>query len=584
MPKTVLPLAALAALLALPAPAAAAAAKDDDSLLKALVDELQRSQTNLKAKGDEPLYYLSYRVSDGRWFVDSASFGAIEDFSGGDESTAGRARRLYVAARVGSRQLDNTHKVRGSFGWGDRYYERTQLPIEDDLGALQIALWKETDRAYKGAAKQLIKVKANKRVKVEEEDNADDFSEEKPTVSLGKKASDTFDRKAWKEKLKRASALFKTHPLILNSQVSLQGGSWTHYFVDSEGSRVREPRFFVRIMIAATVKSEDGMDLELYDELDADRPEALPTEAQIETKVRDLIARIETLRTAPVVEPYSGPAIITNRAAAVFFHEIFGHRVEGHRQKDDDEGHTFTKKVGQRIVPEFISVVDDPTQKFFGKTPLNGAYQYDDEGVASQKVSLVESGVLKSFLMGRTPIAKFPKSNGHGRAQPGAEPVARQGNLLVQSAKQMPYADLRKQLIAEVQKRGKPYGLVFQEISGGFTMTRTGDLPQAFKVLPLIVHRVYADGRPDELVRGVDLVGTPLQSLENILATGDDYSVFNGFCGAESGFIPVSAVAPSLLLSEIEVERRAKGADRPPLLAPPLSAPAAATPVAKEVK
>lgn len=583
MRKTVLSLlAALVALATLPAPAAAAG-KDDDALLKALVDELGRSMTNLKSQGDEPLYYLSYRVSDGRWFVDSASFGAIEDFSGGDEATAGRARRLYVSARVGSRQLDNTHKVRGGFGWGDRYYERTALPIEDDPAALQIALWKETDRAYKMAAKQLIKVKANKSVKVEEEDRADDFSEEKPSVSLGKKASDGFDRKAWKEKLKKASALFKGHPRILHSQVSLQGGSWTHYFVDSEGGRVREPRFFVRIMIAGTVKSDDGMDLELYDELDADRVEALPTDAQMEAKVKGLIARLETLRAAPVVEPYSGPAIITNRAAAVFFHEIFGHRVEGHRQKDEEEGHTFTKKVGQRIVPEFISVLDDPTQKFYGKTPLNGAYQFDDEGVAAQKVSLVESGVLKGFLMGRTPIANFPKSNGHGRAQPGAAPVARQGNLIVQSAKQMSYPDLRKQLVAEVQKRGKPYGLVFQEISGGFTMTRTGDLPQAFKVLPLIVMRVYADGRPDELVRGVDLVGTPLQSLENILATGDDYSVFNGFCGAESGFVPVSAVAPSLLLKEIEVERRAKGQDRPPLLPSPLEQPAAA-PAAKEVK
>ncbi|MBI5546259.1 MAG: peptidase U62 [Deltaproteobacteria bacterium] len=579
MPKALTLLSLAALLSATPTGALAKERLADDPLMKAMVDELERSRTNLQAKGDEPLYYLSYRVSDGRWFVDSASFGAIEDYSGGEEETSGRARRLFVSARVGSRALDNTHKVRDSFGW-DNYYDRAQLPIEDDPAALQIALWKETDRAYKAAARQLIKVKANKQVKVQEEDSADDFSTEKPNVFLGKKAGETtFDRKAWKERLKRLSALFKAYPLILHSQITLQGGSWTHYFVDSEGSLIREPRFFVRIMMAGAVKSDDGMDLDLYDEVDASAPDKLPTEALLEARVKTLIERLHALRQAPVVEPYTGPAIITNRAAAVFFHEIFGHRVEGHRQKDADEGRTFTKKVGQRIVPEFISVLDDPTQKVFGATPLNGHYLYDDEGVPSQKVPLVESGVLKGFLLGRTPIANFSKSNGHGRAQPGSAPVARQGNLIVQSTRQVSFAELRKQLIEEAKKRGKPYGLVFHEIPGGFTMTRTGDLPQAYKVLPLVVTRVYADGRPDELVRGVDLVGTPLTSLESILATGDDFDLFNGFCGAESGFVPVSAVAPSLLLSEIEVERRAKGHDRPPLLPPPLLP----VPVAKEV-
>ncbi len=559
-------------------PAAAVSAQpklEDDRLMKAMVDELTRSRTNLQAKGEEPLYYLAYRVSDGRWWVDSASFGAPEDFESGREQTSGRARRLYVAARVGSPALDNTHKVRGSFSF-DGYYERGPLPIEDDPTALQIALWRETDRAYKAASKQLIKVRANKSVKVEEEDRTGDFTVEKPTVFLGKRAEDSFDRKQWKERLVRLSALFKPHPKILASTVSLQGGSWTHYFVDSEGSRIREPRFFLRVMIAGTVKTDDGMDLELYDELDADAPERMPTEEEVAQRVQALIARLMQLRAAPVVEPYSGPAIITNRAAAVFFHEIFGHRVEGHRQKDEDEGRTFTKKINQRIVPEFISVVDDPTLTTFEKTPLNGHYLYDDEGVAAQRVPLVEAGVLKGFLLGRTPIAGFTRSNGHGRAQPGAAPVARQGNLIVQSARQVPFEKLREQLVAEVKKRGKPYGLVFHEIAGGFTMTRTGDLPQAFKVMPLVVTRVYADGRPDELVRGVDLVGTPLQSLESILATGDDFSVFNGMCGAESGYVPVSAVAPSLLLAEIEVERRAKGHERQPILAPPPVTPAPA--------
>jgi hypothetical protein len=172
--------------------------------------------------------------------------------------------------------------------------------------------------------------------------------------------------------------------------------------------------------------------------------------------------------------------------------------------------------------------------------------------------------------MGRSPIKGFPTSNGHGRAQAGLAPVARQGNLIVSSTSQLPFSQLREKLIAEVKKQGKPFGLIFDDISGGFTQTRAEVQPQAFKVLPLIVKRVYPDGRPDELVRGVDLIGTPLESFEKILATGDDFDVFNGYCGAESGWVPVSAVAPSLLIGQIEVERRKPSHDRPPLLPPPL--------------
>lgn len=571
---------ALVAVLALAAPAAAPAppapaAKEQDSdvLMKALVEGLSSSFKSLKEKSqkDAPLYYLSYRVADGTWFVDSASFGASEDTaSDEDDPTAGRIRYFDVSARVGSTKLDNTHKVRGGLSFDfERGGAGANLPLDDDPLALRIALWRSTDRAYKSAAKQLIKVKANLSVKVEEEDKADDFSLEPARVQIEKKLAVAIDRKEWGERLKRLSAIFKAYPEILRSSVTLQAGGGNFYFVDSEGVRLREPRFFARVMISGQVKADDGMDLELYEDLEAQSPDQLPTEEELRPKVLALIGRLRALRTAPVVEPYSGPAIIMNRAAGVFFHEIFGHRVEGHRQKDADEGHTFTKKVGQHVVPDFISVVDDPTRRTFGSTTLNGYYQSDDEGVAAQKAVLVDAGVLKGFLMDRSPIAGFARSNGHGRAQPGLPPVARQGNLIVSSTRQLSFDRLRAALVDEVKKRGKPYGLIFQDIAGGFTNTRTGGLPQAFKVIPLVVYRVYPDGRPDELVRGVDMVGTPLTSFERILSTGDDFQVFNGFCGAESGWVPVSAVAPSLLIEEIEVEKKSKGHERGPLLPPP---------------
>jgi len=277
---------------------------------------------------------------------------------------------------------------------------------------------------------------------------------------------------------------------------------------------------------------------------------------------------LRDLRKAPVAEPYDGPALLSGRAAAVFFHEVLGHRMEGHRQKDEDEGQTFTKKVNQEVLPTFLSVTDDPTIKELGGVKLSGYYEYDNEGSPAQRVEVIQNGILKNFLMSRMPIKDFSVSNGHGRNQPGLMPTGRQGNLIVTSTKSVPEAELRQKLIDEVKKQGKPYGLYFDDIQGGFTLT-TRSLPQAFQVLPVIVYRVYADGRPDELVRGVDIVGTPLAALTRIVATGDQQHVFNGVCGAESGSVPVSAVAPAMLFSEMEVQKRAHSHERPPILPPP---------------
>ena len=572
MTVRIVPWVALAALFL---PRIAIAAEPDagppDVLLQSLVSEAERASAALKTNDEGPLYYLSYRVHDGTSTSLSASYGALDADVESDDPLAGRVRWLDISARVGTPQLDNTHKLRGSgFDFGGPQGGMSQLPIDDDSDALRLAIWRTTDKAYKRAVKQLIKVKANKMVKVAEADDAADFDQEPAQIHLEPRQTSTLDKKAWAARLKRLSALFKDHPRILNSQIALYSSAWTNYFVDTAGSRIREPQSFARVMISASTKADDGMELNLYRDFEAVQSDGLPTDAVLEDAIQKLIGELEALRTAPVVDPYSGPAIVSNRAAAVFFHEIFGHRIEGHRQKDADEGHTFTHKVGQPVLPAFLSVVDDPTRAKFGDTWLNGHYAFDDDGVPAQSTNLVENGVLKGFLMGRSPITGFAHSNGHGRAMQGLPTVSRQGNLIVTSSKRESFADLRKQLIEEVKRQKKPYGLVFEDISGGFTQTRAAMTPQAFKVLPLVVKRVYPDGRPDELVRGVNLIGTPLESFEKILATGDDDAVFNGYCGAESGYVPVSAVAPSLLLSEIEVERTTPNHDRLPLLPPPL--------------
>jgi len=347
----------------------------------------------------------------------------------------------------------------------------------------------------------------------------------------------------------------------------------TSYFVSSEGSRIVTPRKAARVVVIAATRADDGMDLFRARTFEAETAEGLPSQADMESAVKELGTSLEALRKAPVTEPFNGPAILSGRAAAVFFHEVLGHRLEGQRQRGDDEGQTFTKELNHEVLPPFLSVADDPTRTSFGDTWLSGNYEYDDEGQKARRVDLIQSGVLKTFLMSRLPIASFSESNGHGRAETGHVPTGRQGNLIVTSTKSVSDAELRKELIAEAKRQGKPYGLYFEDISSGFAVTQRSS-PQAFQVIPLVVYRVYVDGRPDELVRGVSIVGTPLASMKRILATGDKPEVFNGECGAESGSIPVSAVAPAMLLSEMETQRQPQGKARPPILPIP-GAPAA---------
>jgi predicted Zn-dependent protease len=338
--------------------------------------------------------------------------------------------------------------------------------------------------------------------------------------------------------------------------------------VSSEGSSIFTPSASTRMVIEAQTRAEDGMDLLRVETFQAPSASGLPGESELAAKIDKMAADLSALRKAPAAEPYDGPALLSGRAAAVFFHEVLGHRLEGHRQRDEEEGQTFTKKVGQEVLPKFLSVIDDPTTREIAGVKLAGNYDFDNEGSPSQPVEVIQNGVLKNFLMSRMPIKNFSQSNGHGRNQPGLMPTGRQGNLIVTSTQTVPESEMRQQLIDEVKKQGKPFGLYFDDIQGGFTLT-TRSLPQAFQVLPVIVYKVYADGRPDELVRGVDIVGTPLAALTRILTTGDQQHVFNGVCGAESGQVPVAAVAPAMLFSEMEVQKRAHEHERPPLLPPP---------------
>ncbi len=532
-------------------------------VLTALQEELQRAQKILKQKGDPAPYLISYQVTETSQTIITAQYGALQN------TDSYRVRLLDVDVRVGEYQLDNTH--RGGGGGGGYSGGGGAIPIsnENDLDAIKSSLWMATDQKYRAAQERLIQIKTDQAVKVEEEDKSADLSREtpqtaiSPTPDIGK-----LDRAEWEKRLKILSAAFNKYPAILSSNVSFNADATTKYLVNSEGAALQHGNTRARLTVYARTKAEDGMELYRFETFDAFTPDKLPNDEVIKTAIEKMAKDLLDLRKAPVIEPFTGPAILSGRASGVFFHEIFGHRIEGHRQKEEDSGQTFTKQVNKQILPTFISVYDDPTLQQLNGTDLNGYYQFDDEGVKAQRVSVVENGILKNFLMSRSPIKNFPNSNGHGRKQPGMRPVGRQGNLLVQASQTVSETKLRELLIAECQKQSKPFGLVFKDISGGFTTTGRS-APQAFQVTPVMVYKVYADGRPDELVRGVDLIGTPLTSFSKIVAASDTTEIFNGVCGAESGWVPVSAISPSILTTQIEVQKKPKSNERLPILPPP---------------
>jgi predicted Zn-dependent protease len=532
-----------------------------EPIVELMTGELTRSLAELTKRGEAP-YFASYQAGDARSVSITASFGALEG------STDSRRRWVDVDVRAGDFTFDSTHRTGGRRGRGGTV--TAPLPLVDDPLAVRTALWLATDSAVKQATEQLSKAQANKKVTVGDDDNSDDFSHETASEYFDAPASLTVDRPSWEKRLRALSATFRSHPEILSSSVSLTAMAETDYYVNSEGTRYQIPAVHFRITVSASTRADDGMDLRRTESFDSASGERLATDEQIAAKIDMVIADLNRLRTAPVVDPYSGPAILEGKAAGVFFHEVFGHRIEGHRQKNEADGQTFSKKVGQAITASFIDVYDDPSIATLNGTDLNGFYRYDDEGIAGQKASLVEHGVLKTFLMARSPIRDVAKSNGHGRRQAGRAVVSRQGNLIVAPQATIGRAALQAMLLDEVKRQNKPYGLIFKELDGGFTMTERFS-PQAFKLLPVMVYRVYPDGH-EELVRGADLEGTPLAALGDIRAAADDVATFNGFCGAESGYVPVSATSPSLLVGRVEVTKKAKGNSKAPVLpAPPLA-------------
>ncbi|TPW22051.1 MAG: TldD protein [Elusimicrobia bacterium] len=561
-----MPAALLALLLCVPA-----ASAPKDPVMDALQTELARSYKALsKDDPKNPLYHLAYQAVELRTRTLASVLGSILH----DSSDARRS--LDVDARVGGLRLDNTHQIKGAESAGHLDASAAgDLPLDDDSLALRQAAWVLTDRAYKEAQGRYTKVAADKAVTAGDADGSDDFTMAAPHRYAEEPAPPPADLAPWRPALKRLSAAAGRHPFVVSSQVTLNSESRRSWYLDSEGASVAQSASSVRLDMTVAGRTADGMALDRSRGWEARDLASLPSEAEAGAALARLADELDSLLKAPDAEPYHGPAVFRSTAAAVFFHEILGHRLEGHRQKLESEGQTFAKMLGEPVTAPFLSVYDDPALASLGGRPLNGHYAYDDEGQPARRAQLVKDGLLTGFLMSRAPIAAVPASNGHGRRSTGNRATGRMANLVVAASKTVPEAELRRLFKAELKRQKLPWGLWFEDVEGGNTTT-SRDGPQAFQVVPKLVYKVYVDGRPDDAVRGVNIVGTPLASFTKITAAASDRGVFNGVCGAESGWVPVSASAPTLLLSELEVEKQVKDAEKPPLLPPPHHDPAEA--------
>lgn len=540
-------------------------AQDSDVLLQTLKDELNSEYQQLRQQPVKP-YFMSLRVNDFRRVTIQSNMGvaATEDIQEG--------RTLTPQIRVGNPRLDNFKLItQGAANTQGRDIAPWVLPMNDgDVEGIRAGIWSEVRRRYDFAVNVYRETQAKVSTNVADEDTAACFSVapveqyyEQPLTAEQKK----IDIEAWRNRMNKVSAVMAAYPELQGGTAQLNFEVSRQYIVNTEGTSVVQNRIAARVMITAQGMASDGMVLPVSFDYYATSLDKLPDVDVMIAKAKELVQRVKALMKAPVANPYTGPAILSGPASGVFFHEIFGHRLEAHRLKSG--GETFRNMVGKNVLPADFSVYCDPTLADYQGKELNGHYLYDSEGVRSRRVDNIKNGVLNEFLLSRVPMDGFPQSNGHGRASDGHDAVSRQSSLIVETTAPQTEEALREMLRAEAKKQGKEYGYYFLTVTGGFTTTGQGNTMNSFNVSPVEVYRVYVDGRPDELVRGVDLIGTPLSMFSHIAAAGNEPTLFTGSCGAESGWVPVACVSPQIYVTQIETQRRKKAQQTPQILAAP---------------
>lgn len=513
------------------------------SLVNALSAEISYQMERLQQEPVKP-FYIDFSVTDVYTTEVTSNLGSI-------------IRKFHTAERFFSPLYRVGSAEKDSWGIKPGSLPVVAIPIDDNPSHLKVHIWTICNQSFRNAVTAFNREKQQSVVEDDQEAALAVFSAVDKQIYSDKPLPEqklAFDTTLWAKRLNGYTMGFSASPLFLEARAGLSYVVERKTFVSSEGSAIEENSLRTNLVITAAVQAADGMILTLSENYFAFSPDELPSEAEVLADLERLRINLLALREAPLAEAYVGPALLSGKAAAVFFHEIVGHRLEGKRMRSTKDANTFKSKLGEEVLLSTLSLKDDPTLQKVDNTSLAGHYRYDEEGVAGEPVQLVSNGMIKGFLMTRTPLTGFPKSNGHARARRGYLPVSRQSNLILSTSDPQSDAALRKALKEEVQKQGKEFGYFISQISGGVTSTNTASI-NSFQITPLMVYRVYADDRPDQLVRGLNFIGTPLGTLTQILAAGSDTGVFNGMCGAESGAVPVSAVAPSLLVEKFELQR-----------------------------
>jgi TldD protein len=532
----------LALLIALFVPLTCAQAKDtrtsadDDPVLQAMRAELERSKSALKLEGMAAPYYIDYHVTEMDTHAAEAAFGALRT------NVRLRFRFLRVIVRVGDYKQDSF------FGQGQGGLDF--MPLDNDIVALRHEIWLATDSAYKLATEALTAKQAKlKQFSVDQP--VDDFARAEPVVSIGPVAKLDFDSQPWLKMLQDSSALYKTDSQIESFDSAMNFAAVTRYFVSSEGAVVRSGQNVYDLRIAGTTQASDGMRLDRSHGYAVTDIKELPSEEKLLADATKLLATLKQLRDAPIAdEEYRGPVLFSADAASTVFSDLVGENVLGFKPDLGQPARTkgaFATSYKSRVLPDFLSVVDDPTLASMNGRSLMGKYDVDDEGVKAVSVSVIENGKLVNYLIGREPIRDFPASNGHGRARlPQNNPGPSLGNMIVRSSETSSPDELKKKLIEICQQRELPYGYYVETLG-----------PQR---VPRLIYKVWARDGHEELVRGAIFGDLDTRTLRNdLIAVGNDVNVENHPLN-----IPHSVINPSVLFDELEVKRANANKDKLP--------------------
>lgn len=520
-----------------------AASGTSDPLLRAMREELARSKAQLKMENVPPPYYIEYRLTDLDYYEAEAAFGALR------QSQRSRARSVRVVVRVGDYKQDSYY--------GPGMGTVNLAPLDNDPIALRRQLWLATDEAYKQASEALASKKAVLS-RFTADQPFEDFAHEPALESIGPLAKLEFDPKPWNEMLRKSTALFSTDPKIQSLTANVRFRAQNQYFVNSEGTVTRQGHTVYMAVMSGTTQASDGMRIDRSPYYSAGTLRELPSPEKFQAETAAMLATLKQMREAPEVEEeYRGPVLFSSDAASDIFAGMIGGNVVGRRPKPGESARTegdFASSYKSRVLPTFLTVIDDPTLKTFNGKTLIGSYEIDDEGVRSTTVPVIQNGELVNYLLGREPIRDFPASNGHGRSGPGQPPAPSVGVLVVQSKQALSPEEMKKKLIEICRQEGKPYGYFVDTLSG---------------YNPRLLYRVYEKDGHQELVRGAVFNELDTRTLRNdLVAVGNDPLVSN-----RENMVPTSVIAPSILFDELEVKRTdAKNAKLPEYPPPDLKA------------